>query len=69
MKLIKRVGWEALVMEAMAPEPYGPGFSEDEVLGADVLEIWAPDEGWGTYLEYRLLSQDKVQCVKRTNPR
>ena len=65
MQKIKSVGFESLVIEAMAPQPYGPAFTEDEIMGADALEIWAPDPGWGQYLEYRLIKDGKVMRTRQ----
>lgn len=65
MNRIKSVGLESLVFEGMAPEPFGPAFTEQDILGADGLEIWEPEAGWGNYLEYRLMKAGEVVVVKR----
>jgi hypothetical protein len=65
MNRIKSVGWEALVMEALAPPPYGPGFEEGDLAGVEGLEIWEPDPGWGDYLEYRLVGRGEVVKARR----
>lgn len=67
MRKIKSVGFESLVIEAMAPHPYGPQFTEDQIREADGLEIWAPDPGWGDYLEFRLVKDGKAIHVKQVD--
>lgn len=51
MQCIKKIGWESLMVEAMAPEPYGPAFDEADILRAGSMGIWTPDDGWGPLLD------------------
>ena len=69
MYLMKRVEeHEALVREATSRPPFGPGFSEKELEGAEVLEVHGSsftDPG-PDYCEFKLLDGDgEVLKIKR----
>jgi hypothetical protein len=61
MHLMKKVTErEALVREATSRPPFGPGFSEDELEGAEVLEVHGSsfsDPG-PDYCEFKLLDAE-----------
>jgi hypothetical protein len=55
--VVSESGREALVREATSRPPFGPGFSEEELEGAEVLEVHGSsfsDPG-PDYCEFRLL--------------
>lgn len=63
---IQTITGSALRAAALAPPPFGPGFAEADLAGADALEVWGTTFAAPTdFVEYRLMRAEVCLRTRR----